>query len=305
MPFRLHTFKARMQRVPIKFLARKRPPRSEDNPPDTALREPLGHGAAALYAMNQSLLTTLQQQTGELHRHLAATKANAYYYAAKTEAFDCHYVDWRAKRIDAIVQHYRANFFPGKRVLELGCGYGDLGAAFAKLGADVTCADARPEHLAIVNPRYPHLKTVQADLDRRWPFDGRWDLILHLGLLYHLRDPEPSIRWVCEAAEHIVLETEVCDSLDPRLILRLQESGYDQAFNTWGCRPSTGCVETILNEQGVTYHRLADARCNSGMRIYDWTELNTGASRHGLRRMWFINTQAPPTVGEGPTAAHG
>ena len=246
---------------------------------------------SATAAINQRLLTAFVQQASEVRSELSQRQGNAYRYPDATQAFADHYVQWRQKRIDTIVRHYGESFFAGKRVLELGCGYGDLGAEFVRLGADVTCSDARPEHLDVVRQRHPEVHTVVADLDREWPFEGRWDLVLHLGLLYHLRTPEPSIRWACAATGHLVLESEVCDSLDPRLILQTQEAGYDQAHNGRGCRPSTGCVETILRECGVQYERLRDTGCNSGIHTYDWTELNTGAWRHGLRRMWFACTE--------------
>jgi len=246
-------------------------------------------GAAASASINQMLLTTLELQASEIRQQHAEQAGGRYWHLDKTQRFSEHYVDWREKRINAIIQHYGQEFFAGKKVLELGCGYGEIGAAFAHLGAKVTCSDARPEHLDVVRQRHPKVQTVQADLDRGWPFKGKWDLILHLGLLYHLRAPEPSILWACEAGQHVVLETEVCDSLDPRLILRTQESGYDQANNGRGCRPSTGCIETILGECDKIFDRLQDSSCNSGMHTYDWAELNTGSWRHGLRRLWFVS----------------
>lgn len=248
--------------------------------------------AAEVATLNQRLQGAPAQPTASPPHRREEPAAETCLYHGETDAFADHYVEWRQRRIEAIVQHYGPDFFAGKRVLELGCGYGDLGAAFAQLGAQVTCSDARPEHLEVVRKRYPQVKTVAADLDREWPFEGGWDLVLHLGLLYHLRAPEPSIRWACAATRHLVLETEVCDSLDTRLILRTQESGYDQAFNGCGCRPSTGCIETILRECGASFERLGDASCNSGMHVYDWTELNTGAWRHGLRRLWFVDSGA-------------
>src|SRR5271170_133102 len=101
--------------------------------------------------------------------------------------FDGKYFDWNQKRIKSIVDFYGYKFFYFKRILDLGCGYGDLGGVLYRLGSDVTGVDARQEHLKIVNKKYTGIKTVQANLDANWPFHGqRFDLILDLGLMCHL-----------------------------------------------------------------------------------------------------------------------
>lgn len=199
--------------------------------------------------------------------------------------FNMHYVDWRQRRIDAILQHYGDAFFAGRTLLELGCGYGDIGAAFAERGARVTCCDAREEHLEVLSRRYPHLTPVRADLNTEWPF-GSFDIILHLGVLYHLEPTHLSLRHACRSASHLVLETEVCDS-NGDLVFGTSEQGYDQAVDGNGCRPSAPRVERFLREEGMTYERIADDRCNAGMHVYDWPVRNTGDFTHGQRRFWF------------------
>lgn len=206
--------------------------------------------------------------------------------------FSGHYVEWRAKRIAAIIEHYGANFFLGKTVLEVGCGHADIGGVFSKLGAAVTCSDARAEHLKIVRRRLPDVTTILADLDQEWPFKFH-DLVIHMGVLYHLKEHTSSLKHACNGCRHLVLETEVADTNDPTFVLSTDESGFDQAKNGVGIRPSAEAIESVLINCGMKFTRITDARCNSGMHRYDWTVTNTNKWEHGLRRFWFAEKLPP------------
>lgn len=96
--------------------------------------------------------------------------------------------------------HYGAEFFDGKNLLEVGCGYGDIGASFVELGALVTCSDGRASHMKEVRRRHRAVAAVQADLDEPWPFDMRYDVLIHMGVLYHLADPERAMHVMLSAA---------------------------------------------------------------------------------------------------------
>lgn len=204
--------------------------------------------------------------------------------------FEDHYPEWRAKRIDAIRDHYGTSWFAGKTMLEVGCGHADIGAAFAAMGAIVTGSDARQDHLDEARRRHPEIEAWRiADLDREWPFDRDFDLVLHLGVLYHLADPEHALTCLLQSRGHIVLETEVSDSKDPGFVHRTVEDGYDQAFNNRGTRPSPAFVERVLTEAGRSFSRITDDRCNAGYHRYDWEVSDTGETVGGLRRMWFVD----------------
>jgi SAM-dependent methyltransferase len=203
------------------------------------------------------------------------------------EEFAGHYVEWRDRRIAAIVEHYGRDFFAGKSVLELGCGFGEIGLRFRDLGARVVFSDGRAEHLETIRAKFPEVETVVADLESEWPFEGRFDLIIHMGVLYHLKNYEHSLRAACANCEHLVLETEVCDSDDPETELFVNEEGYDQALSHVGSRPSAPRVERILDECQMIHSRVRDARCNAGYHTYDWLVGNTMSWRHGQRRLWF------------------
>jgi len=210
----------------------------------------------------------------------------------KQEWFDDHYVEWRAKRIAAILDHYGTEFFARKRVLEVGCGYGDIGAAIAQHGADVTCSDAREDHLEIVRQRHPQVETVVADLDEPWQF-APCDVLIHLGVLYHLREPESALRGALATSKHVILETEVLDSDDGQLSRSVAEAGYDQAFNNRGSRPSPVFVERVLTEAGRSFTRVEDDRCNTEYHKYDWQITNSGEHHTGQRRFWFVDPAGP------------
>lgn len=205
------------------------------------------------------------------------------------QEFKGHYIQWMNKRINAIINYFGKAFFSGKSILELGCGFGDIGAIFSKLGANITCSDGRQEHLEILKSKYPNINTVQYDLDREWPFNEKFDIIIHMGVLYHIKDYKNAIKNACQNAKYVVLETEVSDSDDPNFVIYTNEEGYEQVLNHIGCRPSEAAIESILDECNVKYYRLHDSSCNYDFHKYDWEVKNTNTWQRGMRRLWFIH----------------
>jgi ubiquinone/menaquinone biosynthesis C-methylase UbiE len=71
-----------------------------------------------------------------------------------------------------------AGVVAGTRVLEVGCGLGDLAAAAARRGAAVTGTDLAEGMLEAARRRHPELELVLADAEAL-PFDdGRFDVVL-------------------------------------------------------------------------------------------------------------------------------
>lgn len=208
--------------------------------------------------------------------------------------FKGHYIGWRKKRTQAILDHYGASFFAGKHLLELGCGYADIGATFHELGAIVTCVEARPEHIAVAKTRYPFLTVIRHDLDGAWNL-GSFDVIIHFGLLYHLFDIEAHLKAVCSNCQHLVLESIVCDSSQP-VCTHEPESGYDQAFNGIGSRPSASYIERLLSRERMLYQCVIGPACNHDFHQYDWQYQDTGITVFGQRRIWFCRHKITKTA---------
>jgi len=204
--------------------------------------------------------------------------------------FSGHYEQWRSKRIASIIDWYRAPWFLGKNVLEIGAGYGDIGLAFHSLGANVTFSEGRAEHVEQMKQRLLMVKPdniVVMDAEQGISLPGSFDLVVHLGVLYHLDNWRQSLVDSAKKAPFMVLETEVCDSDDPGFELKIKEGGYDQAISGRGTRPSGPMVEKVLADAGWKFEQLTDNRCNAFRHVYDWKVENTGNWRHGLRRWWW------------------
>jgi len=199
--------------------------------------------------------------------------------------FTGHYCDWRNSRMNGIKKYISSDYFKSKTLLELGCGYADIGNMFCELGATVTSCDARKEHLEIVNQRYPHIKTLLVDCDTD-NIEDKYDIILHWGLLYHLKEIEIHLEKVSQKCDVLLLETEVCDS-DDTMFISTSESGIDQAFNNHGIRPSPSYVEHVLEKNGFKFKLVKDPILNTDSHRYDWDITNNKTWMHGLRRFWI------------------
>ncbi|MCI8285826.1 MAG: class I SAM-dependent methyltransferase [Firmicutes bacterium] len=213
------------------------------------------------------------------------------YLKPQNERFTDHYEYWRAKRITAIVEHFGEGWFKGKKILELGCGYGDIGYVFMSLGAEVIFAEGRAENCDYLRRRFPNNQVYCMNCENEWPFaeDIHFDLVLHMGLLYHLDSIWFVLDKACLCSDYMVLETEVSDSNDENYILKIDENieGWDQSLIGHGSRPSANYIEKHLESIGWKYERVTDSRCNAHFHIYDWEVENSGTWRDGLRRFWF------------------
>ena len=195
---------------------------------------------------------------------------------------DISHEEWAQNRVNVIRDYFGREYFQGKTLLELGSMFSYIGNEFSKLGCDVTCVEAKAENIREAKLLYPHLRYIEADLDKEeWPF-GDFDIILHMGLLYHQANPEYCLRQSQEHCKVLILESEVVDS--DKLIKELspKRDACSQGFNN-ECKISVGYIESMLHNAT----RLDDKRLNHNYHHYDWIAKNEGHYTEGQRRFWI------------------
>ena len=83
--------------------------------------------------------------------------------------FEGIYEGWRSRRIEKILQVFDKNFFKGKTVLELGCGFGHIGKHFTeKFGAIVTLAEGDPAFIEDIKDNNRTSEVIVLDQDKPW-----------------------------------------------------------------------------------------------------------------------------------------
>lgn len=91
-----------------------------------------------------------------------------------------------------------ADFFRGKRVLEVGCGLGAHAESLVRLGGDVTCVDLSPTSVEVTRKRLV-LRGLSADVRladaERLPFsDHSFDYVWSWGVIHHSPDTRQCAR---------------------------------------------------------------------------------------------------------------
>lgn len=210
--------------------------------------------------------------------------------------FNGAYIDYREKRIKVIKNYYGEDWFRNKKILELGCGHADISYVFYKLGAISTVSDAREEHLEVVKKKFPFFKVIRCDLDKEWNFDEQYDLIIHMGVLYHLKNYEQNLINCFRNCDNMFLETIVTDSDDENYVEFANELGFDQAYNGIGCRPSVRNIEKIITENNHSFIEFNKNLSSGSVSFNDWEIENTKkcyiSTEHQpwvwLRKAWFV-----------------
>ena len=128
-----------------------------------------------------------------------------------------------------LFEHVRA----GRRVLDLGCGEGDFGAAAAEAGADVLGVDVAEEAIRRARARHPELRFEHVE-DTLPADDATFDLVWCSEVLEHVLD---TARLLSEARR--VLRTggvlaATTPGHGPLRRLRLAVAGWERHFDPRG-----------------------------------------------------------------------
>lgn len=225
------------------------------------------------------------------------------------------YEDWYNKRVQKIINIFGQDWFAGKKILELGAAHGDIGFSFSKLGAEVTFTDLRQENLDSIDEK---LKTVDArykvkllNQEQKYQFDEKFDLTLHLGTLYHIKNWKQDLECALETSNLMILETSVCSSSLPDHQIRsgISENATMRRYCGETPKLSAFCQESVeahLNKIGCKFVRFDNSELNSNVswnskylcrHVYDWnndTNLIKNYSNNNFsvdvyfRRFWLV-----------------
>jgi hypothetical protein len=201
-----------------------------------------------------------------------------------------YHPEWQENRIKFILSRYPKEFFKGKSVLELGSYNGYIGSTLQKLGANVTVIEGREENVENIKRDYPNInKTYCYNLDcADWPH-GKFDIIIHFGLYYHLEFEHKNNLINCiNNCDLMFFETVIHDSIEEKIHFR-EESGNDQSMSDNGGAPTSNYVEKIFKKCDVSYTKISSSELNAGNHHYDHEDKNSDKPDQFARRFWIVD----------------
>jgi SAM-dependent methyltransferase len=238
-------------------------------------------------------LLELEKKLVRARRLSAVDEYIAMSYLTRSDGlFDGSYEGWRVARANKLLKIFSRDWFVGKRILELGAGHADLGAFFAELGAEVCCAEGRRENAEFARLKHRDVEGLRIEvlnLDNDFTHLGRFDLVINFGLLYHIVDIDTHLGRCFSMSDDVVLESVVCDSLDPykNVVVDERSTVGEEALSGKGSRPSPAYVERLAGEHGFEVIRFLDADLNVRGYEYDWLHSDNGnLGEWSQRRFW-------------------
>ena len=119
-------------------------------------------------------------------------------YSYQWRTFDEMLKEWK-RYFDDYMKPFKPSFFKGKKVLDVGCGYGRVAYYSAKYGAEVFAMDlSEAVESAYKNTgEFPNCHIVQGSI-YNIPFKKKFDLIYSVGVIQHTPKKEESFRKLAE-----------------------------------------------------------------------------------------------------------
>jgi SAM-dependent methyltransferase len=184
--------------------------------------------------------------------------------------------------------------FRRARVLDVGSGVGHFVPFYLAHDCTVVAVDGRHENIAELRRRHPEVDAYVADAQEIDTAYGAFDVIHCFGLLYHLESPVAALRRLAVICRRfMVIETMVCDSSQPIMVLADETRAASQALAGLGCRPSPSFLALALNRVGMPYVYGASNPPDHPDFQFSWRDnLDIVRGPHSLRSI-FVASREP------------
>ncbi len=139
--------------------------------------------------------------------------------------------------------------------LDLGCGVGYFSRFLADIGLRVTAIDGRHENVLEAKTRHPDIEfsTRNAE-DPSLGQLGTFDLVLCVGLLYHLENPFQAVRNLHALTGKILVIESMCSpGHQPTMDLLDEGENEDQGLNYIAFYPTESCLTKMLYRAGFPF----------------------------------------------------
>ena len=176
----------------------------------------------------------------------------------------------------------------GERILDLGCGTGQLTAEIAAAGAEVVGLDSSPEMLGQARQNYPHLKFVLADATS-FRLDQDFDAVFSNAALHWVKNAEAAVRSIASALRpggRFVAEFGGAGNIVQILAGLHAIFGAAAAERCQWWFASIGEYATILERHGLEVRQASlfdrPTPIQGEHAIEDWIEMFCGSYLRGL-----------------------
>src|SRR5713101_2373991 len=144
---------------------------------------------------------------------------------------------------------------PLKSAIDVGCGVGYFSKFLCERGLQVMGVDGRDENAKEGRRRHPEIKFQTKDVeDPSFAEFGLFDLVLCVGLLYHLENPFRAIRNLHALTGKVLIVESMCvPGPEPELLLLEEGKGHDQGLNYVAFYPTEACLVKMLYRAGFPF----------------------------------------------------
>jgi SAM-dependent methyltransferase len=166
------------------------------------------------------------------------------------------------QRYTNIRQAFIAEFLRGIRTqtelgsaVDVGCGVGHFTKFLADLGFRAMGVDGREENVGEARRRYPNLAFATQDVESPLMAEvGTFDLVLCVGLLYHLENPFRAIRNLYALTNKLTIVESMCaPGHDAEMVLLNEGREHDQGLNFVAFYPTEPCLIKMLYCAGFPF----------------------------------------------------
>ena len=161
----------------------------------------------------------------------------------------------RLRSVESLLDELRAAGIELSTAMDVGCGFGFFTGPLLSKDLQVTAVDGRPENVDVARSRNPGAQFATFDVeDQAIVSLGQRDLVLCLGLLYHLENPFRAIRNLWQLTGRVMIAESVCaPGQQPATVLYEEDRDTDQGLNYVALIPTESWLVSAMYHAGFAH----------------------------------------------------